>query len=107
MPDGSASSLREFPIERGRVTMPAMAEAGRTPASLPGGCARRPQPCLLMSSLYRRSSRSLESLCASCQIQPHRLRAAKERDMLDLVMVALGACSFALLGAYAVLCARL
>jgi hypothetical protein len=33
--------------------------------------------------------------------------AGKERDMTDLVMVALGAGGFALLGAYAALCARL
>lgn len=33
--------------------------------------------------------------------------AGRENDMTDLVMVALGAGGFALLGAYAALCARL
>ena len=37
----------------------------------------------------------------------HRPPAAKERDMMDLVMVALGVGGFALLAAYAALCARL
>ena len=37
----------------------------------------------------------------------HRPTAGKERDMTDLVMVALGVGGFALLGAYAALCDRL
>ena len=61
-----------------------------------------------MTSLYRRPSSSLASLCPSCQIQRHiGPQAGKERDMMDLVMVALGVGGFALLGAYAALCARL
>ena len=37
----------------------------------------------------------------------HRPRPEEEREMTDLVMVALGVGGFALLGAYTALCARL
>ena len=37
----------------------------------------------------------------------HRPRSKEERDMTDLVMIAFGVGGFALLGAYAALCARL
>ncbi len=61
----------------------------------------------LMISLCQGPCRSLDSLCAGCQIQSVAASAEEETDMTDLLMLALGVGGFALLGAYAALCARL
>lgn len=59
-----------------------------------------------MTFLHRRPSFSLASLCHACQIRSSGT-PAMERNMTDLLMVALGVGGFVLLGAYAALCARL